>query len=299
MKKLDYKTAFKNTSMFLVNDTIEDHYEGYLEDRIKILKQSLLNVHTVDGLESYIRTDPDSINNIITLLGISGEKFKRIVSWIRLNQGFTFESEWSNIKLRNELLGNKDLMRDYCELFSSGNSTKKFMEIVPRFILSDFKIDKDTVARLLNDDYVRNLVKDKIFTEYNARYCDFYYSELFKKIDEISNSFGLEFNRYLKIPEISGISLKGIDYNKKSIIINSHFYLTTSSNQTKYYNDIIKTIFQGARINENIKVINILDGAGWIGRSSDYKKIYQDCDYFLNIKTIDNLQEIIKEHFKI
>lgn len=299
MNKLDYKIAFKNTTMFLVNDSIEDHYETFLKERITTLKQSLSNVHTIDGLESYIRKDPDSINNIITLLGISGEKFKRIVSWIRLSQGFTFESEWSNTKLRNELLINQKLMDYYCELFLAGNRADKFTEIIPKFILSDFKIDVDTVARLLNDDYVRNLVKDKIFTEYNARYCDYYYNELYNYIENISNNYGLKFNKELNNPKIWARPLRGIEYDGKTLIINAQFYLTTSSNQTKYYNETIKPIFESVRLNDNIKIINILDGAGWIGRSSDYKKIYQDCDYFLNFKTVNNLSQIIKSHFKI
>jgi len=40
-------------------------------------------------------------------------------------------------------------------------------------------------------------------------------------------------------------------------------------------------------------------GAGWIARNSDYKKIYLDCDYFLNLKTIDDLNSIILEYFNI
>ena len=50
---------------------------------------------------------------------------------------------------------------------------------------------------------------------------------------------------------------------------------------------------------QNVAVLNILDGAGWIGRASDFKKIFADCNYFLNLKTIDKLNDIISEFFNI
>lgn len=298
MRKLEYKEAFRSTTMFLSDSKIEAHYEDFLNSQIKLLKHKLSGIGTLSGLESYIRSESDSIDNIITLLGISNEKFKRVVSWIRLSQGYTFESEWTTTKLRSELIQKKELMKEYCELFSSGYVSPKFSSIIPRFILHDFRIDSDIAARLENDDYIRNLIKDKITTEYNAGYCDHYYKLLDTKINEIALNNDLKF----ECKTIYGFGknpLKVISSLNKQIIINSHFYLTTSSNQTKYYNEIVKTVVQEAQSNSNIIVVNTLDGAGWIGRSADFKKIYQDCDYFLNLKTIDQLNTILKEFFNI
>lgn len=298
MKKLEYKEAFRTTTMFLSDSKIEAHYEDFLNSQIKLIKDKLDGIGTLPGLESYIRSESDSIDNIITLLGISIEKFKRVVSWIRLSQGYTFESEWTTTKLRSELIEKKQLMKEYCELLSSGYVSPKFAAIIPRFILHDFRIDNEIVARLKNDDYIRNLIKDKITTEYNARYCDLYYEKLNNQIKDIAIGFGLEYESKT-IQGFGSNPLKAISSLNKHVIINAHFYLTTSSNQTKYYNEVIKPIVQNAQSNPNTIIVNLLDGAGWIGRSSDYKKIYQDCDYFLNLKSIDKLNWIIKEFFNI
>jgi len=298
MKKIEYKEAFKSTTMFLSDGTIEAYYENYLNSQIKRIKDKLSGIGTLSGLESYIRSESDSIDNIITLLGISIEKFKRVVSWIRLSQGYMFESEWTTTKLRSELILKQDLMIEYCELFSSGYVSPKFAAIIPRFILQDFRIDSEVVARLSSDDYIRNLIKDKITTEYNAKYCDLYYKKLNKIFKGIAIEFGLEYE--IKPMDGFGVNpLKAISSLNKHVIINAQFYLTTSSNQTKYYNEVIKPMVQSAQSNPNIIIVNLLDGAGWIGRSSDYKKIYQDCDYFLNLKSIDKLNGIIKEFFNI
>jgi len=298
MEKLVYKEALKTTTMFLCDSTIEAYFENYLTSEVKLLKEKLRGIGTLSGLKLFIKSDKDSIDKIITLLGISNEKFKRVVSWIRLNQGYTFESEWSNSKLRSELISNPSMMEEYCELFSFGYVSPKFSAIIPQFILYDFRIDNNTIERLNNDDYIRNLIKDKVTTNYNSKYRDLYQKKLDEKILKIVSGFGLEYKK-MDIPGFLNKQLNLISFEGKQIIINSSFYLTTSSKQTEYYKDTIRPIVQDAQANKNSKVVNILDGAGWIARNADFKKVYRDCDFFLNLKTIDSLKIIIQEFFNI
>ena len=194
-------------------------------------------------------------------------------------------------------MGDSRLMEEFCELFINGYASTKFITIVPRFILQDFRIDDEVMRRLTSDDYVRNLVKDKVTTEYNTRYADLYVKTLHNKIKEIAQSHGLEF-RKMQIPNYSSDEL-ALTYAGKYIVINHHFYLTTSSSQTNYYNDVIQPKYAKAQSMPNVNVLNILDGAGWIGRAADFKKVFADCNYFLNLKSIDKLNDIIKEFFNI
>jgi hypothetical protein len=46
--------------------------------------------------------------------------------------------------------------------------------------------------------------------------------------------------------------------------------------------------------NPDAKQIVIVDGAGWVGRQSDLQGAWDYSDYFLNLKTIDELNNIIK-----
>jgi hypothetical protein len=298
MQKLVYKEALKTTTMFLCESSVEAYFENFLTSEIKLLKEKLRGIGTLSGLKLFIKSDNESIDKLITLLGISGEKFKRVVSWIRLSQGYTFESEWTTKKLRSELINNPIMMDEYCELFSSGYVSPKFSEIIPQFILYDFRIDKNTLDRLNNDDYIRNLIKDKVTTRYNLKYHDLYLEKLDSQIKKIVLDYGLEY-KTLDLPGFFKKQLKVISLKDKHIIINSSFYLTTSSKQTEYYKETISPIKKDAQTNQNTRVINILDGAGWIARSSDFKKVYRDCDFFLNLKTIENLKIIVQEFFNI
>lgn len=297
MSKISQRDALRTTTMFLCDSNIEAYYDNLLNTQVASLKRTLSSIGTVEGLKQYIRTEKKAIDNIITLLGISGEKFKRVVSWIRLSKGYTFDSEWSSSSLRTKMIEDSRLMEEFCELFINGYVSSKFASIVPHFILQDFRIDDEVMRRLTSDDFVRNLVKDKVTTEYNTRYAELYVKTLHKKIKDIALNHGLEFGK-MQIPNYSAEEL-ALTYAGKYIVINHHFYLTTSSSQTDYYNNEIQPKYAKAQSMPNVTVLNILDGAGWIGRASDFKKIFADCNYFLNLKTIDKLNDIISEFFNI
>lgn len=291
------KEAMRTTTMFLCDSEVEAYYENYLNEQVALIKTKLSGIGTIDGLKSYILSDAESIQNILTLLGISVEKFKRVVSLIRLNKGYTFESEWSPNQLRKEMLAKPDIMNEFCDLFHNGYVSPEFSALIPRFILHDFRIDNDVVKRLSSEDYIRNLVKDKITTEYNNKYCEIYHARLKKAIDEIVLSYGLSWGK-IAIPNI-GKDIEAVSYLGKFLIINHQFNLTTSSGQSEYYRNTIQPLFAKSRTNPEVNIVNILDGAGWIGRSSDFKKVYTDCHYYCNLKSISLLNGIIKEHFNI
>ena len=297
MSKISQREALRTTTMFLCDSKIESYYTKLLNTQVAALKSALKDIGSIIGLKQYILAEKNSIDNILTLLGISKEKFKRVVSWIRLSKGYTFDSEWDSSSLRTKMINDSRLMDEFCELFINGYISPKFTPIVPHFILQDFRIDNEVMRRLQSDDFIRNLVKDKVTTEYNTKYATLYVNTLHSKIKEITLKHGIKFG-IMKIPNYLTEELV-ITYADKYLVINHHFLLTTSSSQTRYYEDVIQPKYAKAQGLPNVSILNILDGAGWIGRSSDFKKIYADCNYYLNLKTIDKLNDIISEFFNI
>lgn len=93
MSKISQREALRTTSMFLCDSDIEAYYENLLNSQVIELKHTLQGIGTIEGLKKYVRSEKKSIDNILILLGISIEKFKRVVSWIRLSKGYTFDSE--------------------------------------------------------------------------------------------------------------------------------------------------------------------------------------------------------------
>lgn len=297
ISKIRIDEAIRSTTMFLNNETIEKKFE------CKILKEmdgykKMTNIASRDGLESFIRTEPSSIKKIITVLGITGEKFKRVVTMIRVGKGYTFDSEWNETRLRNELCEKQDLMNEFCELFLNGRNLDKFKQNIPQFILQDFRIDQDIVNRLCNEDILRKLTKSSLLSGYNKAYSDYYAQQIIEKLESFAERYGLHY-QCAPINGLGGIPLYHLTNTEATIIVNFQFNLTTSKGQTEYAKQTIQPLRQACGTNKNIIMINILDGAGWVARAADYKKIYYDCDYFLNLKNIHLLESIIEQTFKI
>lgn len=296
--KISHKDAVKSTTMFLVDDRIEKKYKNLIAIELDKYKKSMLGITTKQGIADFIKSNVKSVDMLLTVLGVSKEKFRRIVSTIRLNQGYIVEGEWDEARLRKELVQRPSMMDDFCELFLHGNDIEKFNSLIPQFILQDFHIDRDVIVRLCSDDMLSNLVKKKLSTSYNKAYADLYARRMNEKISTIAKSYGLEYLNS-SIETVSKEDIHHLTDGEKNIIINFQFNLTTSSAQTNYADKTIAPIYRKCRVLDNVIVINMLDGAGWIARASDMKKVYQDCNYYLNLRTIEILNEIIKDFYKI
>lgn len=297
--KLTLTDALKSTTMFLISDKIERETEKTVSQMVNVMKKQLIGIETKDGLKNFILSSKESISLLITLLNIAEEKFKRVTSWIRISMGYTFDSEWTAKSAHGKLKSNPQLLDLFCDLFSNGYQLDKFQSIIPKFYLQDFKIDSSIMGRLSNDDYLRNLIKNKIQTSYNGQYTAYYNALLRQSVQHVVSNYGLEYNHKITLPFHSSNTYEGIEYNGRKIILMPSYLLTTSSSQTEYAEDNVGNLYQSLRGHDDTILVNILDGAGWVGRSSDYRKVYNDCHYFLNLKTIDKLSEIIEHHFNI
>lgn len=299
MKKISLIDAKRSTTMFPIDSEIEKTYDELVNKQVSKMIDSIKGIENYDGLVAFIKQDKDALEKLIALLGISNEKFKRVVSLVRLSKGFIFDTEWNSKRLRNEMLKNSKLMSEICELISNGAYSPQFQNFIPNFILEDFKINDDVVARLKNRDYLTKLIKSKVTTNYNGKCSNSYTEKLLMSIKSIAGDNGLVFDKLIRIPNTDITNVDAIAYEEKYIIINHHFSLTTSSGQSKYYTKTITPLWGKTGRVDAIIMINILDGAGWIGRNADYEKIYLSCDHFLNLQKINILDDIIKEHFKL
>jgi hypothetical protein len=75
---------------------------------------------------------------------------------------------------------------------------------------------------------------------------------------------------------------------------------TASSGQTARANEQ-QAMYQ-KMIGENIRYglkrvfVNVVDGAGWLARRSDLRKLHAGCDFVLNLSTLDELEPIVCQY---
>jgi hypothetical protein len=78
------------------------------------------------------------------------------------------------------------------------------------------------------------------------------------------------------------------------VLIDYSYNITTSSTQTRYAEKVKTTHEIIANSGKKIITINVIEGAGWVGRQSDLRQIYDYSDYTLNVANIGLIDQIIR-----
>ena len=173
---LKLEEFIKTTTMFYIDEELEKEFDAAVEDDIKKIKTELLGITTEEGLEKYIRRDPNSLDRITSVLNISEEKFKRIITMLRIKQGFMPTSEWSMSTLRTQMIESPDWMRVVNRLLMYGKRLSEYQDVIPDFYLDNFSIDATTVGRLANDDDMRRLIKKGYEGRYSNKIGDSFFN---------------------------------------------------------------------------------------------------------------------------
>lgn len=297
MGKLSKNDALKSITMFLIDEKTEAKYQKKIATELLEYQNSMLSIATKDGLEEFIRSDENAIERLITILGLSGERFNRVISTLRVQKGFLFTTEWSDSGLRNSLLENQFWMDEFCELLLNGRNLPKYQAIIPAFTLNYFHIDAEVIARICSDDVLGRQIKSSCSTKYNKEITYAYAKRVDDKIRSIVGKYGLHYDNML-LPDGPNESLNLIHDTEKYIIVNYQYSVTTGKGQSDFA-DKLTNIRRMVRGNEKIKMLSLLDGAGWLVRGSDWNEVYGSCDYFLTLNTLDQLDDIIKEYYNI
>lgn len=300
-KKISFDELFATSTMFYINTDHETAIESEVTKRVEKMCHDLSNIQTNEGLREYIRSEKDSIKHIISLLGISSERFKRIISMIRKDRGFEFATEWSEATLRSYMLQNKDMMDTICDMFLHGCDKDYFIRKIPKFYLDSLVIDETAIKKLTDREVIRSLVKNRMEGIYSNKIGDLIQKEIEKRIKNICKTLGLDYKNEVQ-SKIIGRSVNFLieDGNTPVVLMDVSYSVTTSSSQSTKKTAAQEASTKIKKHNEkyetDIIYINFLDGAGWIGRQADMKEIHRCSDYILNFETLDMLETIIKKH---
>lgn len=294
-ERISYDDFIKSVTMFWIDRDLEETIQKEVDEFVNAMATKLTSINTKEGLIRYIQSDKSALNNILGLMEIPEEKFKRIISLLRKERKYTFSTEWSLDKTRSIILENPSFMDDVCELLMNGAYSEKFKRKIPDFYRDSFKIDASTMARLTDRDELSRLAKHQIEVKYNNGVS----LVIAKKIEEaIKLTCDLEGLTYVKNKNVDLFekSYSFIIPNEHSpkILIDYSYNITTSSTQSRLKEKIINTKKDAVANQQNVITVVILEGAGWVGRQSDLKIIYENADYVLNLVNLGLLDQIIR-----
>ena len=117
MKKIPFNDFLKTMTLFFVNEEIDKKFIKLRNEKINLLRAQMSQINSYVGLQTYIRSYDDSLSNLLVILGVSNEMFKRVISMFRIQAGMVFKSEWDARQTRNYLLTNNAMMERVCDLF--------------------------------------------------------------------------------------------------------------------------------------------------------------------------------------
>ena len=298
---LKLEEFIKSATMFYIDENLEKEFDTAVEDDIREIKTELLGITTEEGLEKYIRRDPNSLDRITSVLNISEERFKRIITMLRIKKGFIPASEWSMSALRMQMLESPDWMGMVSRLLMYGKKLKEYQDVIPDFYLDNFSIDVTTVGRLANDDDMRRLIKKGYEGRYSNKIGDSFFNKVASSITKKCDTEGLTYAIKETVPLVGKkISVAIPDEKHPRIMVDVTYGITTSSTQSTVANTVEKICSnlreknQGQSDKEKILYKSVIDGAGWVARQSDLNKIHRCSDYLINLNSIGMMDAIIE-----
>ena len=302
MAKVAYNSFVRTMTMFFLNEDIDNKFFKLRKEKLLSLRSQLKDINTREGLIKYIRENEDSLDNLLVLLGVSTELFKRIISLFRIERGMVFKTEWDAGGVRRYILSDEAMFTKICDLFLKGPDDPVLNKLISRYRLSNFVINEAVMNRIQNDDFLDFLISKDFDTAYNSEVSQAIVKQIDDKLRSICIDIGFELRQNCIVDAAgNGTQQRQVNYSlfKKGIklplyYIKYSFNVTTSRGQTDFKRSIQNLRAYIKEKNPDAKQIVIVDGAGWVGRQSDLQGAWDYSDYFLNLKTIDELNNIIK-----
>lgn len=299
-RKIEFDELFNSTSMFYVNEQYEQAIEQEVQNKVDDLYHELQSIDTKEGLKKYIVEHKDSLDNLTSLMEISTERFKRMVSMIRKDRGFVFSTEWGLGKIRTAMIESPAMMESVINLIWDGRDDEKLKAKIPYFYLDNMAIDKTTLKKLTDKNSIRLFVKRGLEGRYSNNIGDLVLTQIEGKIKAVCAKHGIEYQKDVRVPILDrSVSFVLESPQNPKVIIDVSYSVTTSSSQGSKKEAARKTVEvldRQRKSGNNIVFVNFLDGAGWIGRQSDMREIHRCSDYVLNFNNLNLLEDIVDSY---
>lgn len=297
-EKIMFSDFVDSMTSFYIDESFEDkmeHEQKIRQRETRKIYKRIEAISTYEGLKSYIAEEKDSLHNLTSLLGLSEENFKRVVSMIRRNHGQKFVSEWSINETRTKMLSDEFYMKEICGLLLG---ERDYSNDIPRFVLDQLLIDTKKLKAFSSPKVLPEMIKNSFKGTYSTQEG----REVENLVEEmLQKHIG---NRYVCRKKIFDRNIDFVIPNlqKPQILIEVSYMVTTGSGQSTKRETMInvakEVINRNMHDNDKMIFINIIDGAGWIARQKDLERIYSASDYVLNLNTLSNLGDILDFYCK-
>lgn len=298
-RKLTFQEAWDSSTVFFVDEALEDEIDDKVSDLLKLSQSpyiTAVNNRTVADIIAFLAEDAAGLDVILRDIGLSNEKFMRIISLLRKIGRIPgeFDSEWSIAKIKRTLADDTTFRQLVANLLFVGSQDERLADYIPRFYLDKLNYQEiGAIPQALRE--IR--YKESTIGTYGARKGYKVEAQIEAELEKIKAAHGIQYqqgrSRFINVD---------IDFAIPSledpwVIIMSSFQETTSSGQTTKARDMLsayQTINNSnSRYGESRVFVNFVDGGGWLARKRDLERLVDQCHYFINLQNLEMLEAII------
>ncbi len=278
--------------------------EQLMRERVRGIVTELLNfessIDPAQNLKQFLQKDENFLGVLLALTNLSQEKFLRIITAQRF-AAQDFGPEWSAPRIYAKIKRDDAFAEQIARLFLEGRDSKLLAEQVADFYLDQLSLPANWSEIIRDQNVIGNIVRKKLAGEYTDQKGAFVERQVRGILDKVQQKYGVP-NAHGQVKLVG----KEIDHAIPSleepyVMVMVSYMETTSSNQTTRANEqqamFQKIVGENVRYPNNQRVfVNVADGAGWLARRSDLRKIHEGCHYCLNMQTLDQLEPIVLNH---
>jgi len=278
--------------------------EQQMAARVEAIVQNLLahqhqtDLNPIENLVLLLRADESFLGVLLAWTNLSQEKFLRILSAERFSQG-DYGNEWGIEKVQRKLQTELAFAERIAHLFIDGRNDPLLAQNVAQFYLEQLTLFARWDTVLGDHEIIRKVVRRKLMGEYTDKKGDEIERQVRAKLDEIETRYGITHGK----GQVASVN-KEVDHvvpatDDPFVLIMTSYMETTSSSQTDRADKqaAMYHTLQTAHGKFKQRVfVNFVDGAGWLARRSDLLRLHKQCDYIVNLNTLDRLEAIICQY---
>ena len=178
-----------------------------------------------------------------------------------------------------------------------GRNSETLVRQVADFYLAQLALPENWATVVRDRSVVENVIRKKLAGEYTDKKGEAIEALIREKLEQVRVNYGIGYEhgqvKFLGKEVDHAIPTCGAPI----VLIMTSYMETTSSNQTARANEqqamYQKVIGENVRYGIQRVFVNVVDGAGWLARRPDLRKLHAGCDYCLNLSMLDQIEPIV------
>lgn len=300
--KLTFQEAWDTMTIFFVDEELEDEIDQRVNRLMDVAaRYGLKQDKTVNSSQivALLREEPDGLDFLLYEIGLSEEKFLRIVSLLRRigKLEYPFDKEWSINTVKRKLALEQKFAEQLAALFLDGKRDQDLKNLIPRYYLETLNL-----RELASDTHEARRMRYKrlLVGTYSGRKGYKVENLIEQKLNAFREKTGIGYEKGRSRFIDTDIDFAIPSLESPWVILMSSFQETTSSGQSTKARDMLSAYERLNRSNDRYGekriFVNFVDGGGWLARKRDFERLVVNCHYYLNLRYLDMLHPILSQH---